>query len=204
MKGKFITIEGIEGVGKSSHVQFIRDFLKKSNYNVTTTREPGGTEVAEAIREILLKHFDESIHDETEMLLLFSGRIQHVNNVIKPALENDRWVVCDRYLDATLAYQGGGRNISQKHILFLYKWLFGDFMPDLTILLDAPVDIALGRIKQRSLDRIEKETKSFFERTRRSYLSLAKQFPKRIKVIDASKDIHDVQKDIKVLLENWI
>lgn len=204
MSAKFISIEGIEGVGKSSHVQHIRDWLNKRQIANIATREPGGTEVAEAIREVLLKSYDEVVHDETELLLMYASRIQHVKNKINPALNDGKWVVCDRFLDATLAYQGGGRGLSVDHILQLHKWLLDNQMPDLTFVLDAPVEVALKRITNRSLDRIEKETQSFFERIRHQYLQLANQYPKRIKVIDASVDIKAVREQISQVLESWI
>jgi dTMP kinase len=204
MSAKFISIEGIEGVGKSSHVQHIRDWLNKRQIANIATREPGGTEVAEAIREVLLKSYDEVVHDETELLLMYASRVQHVKNKINPALNDGKWVVCDRFLDATLAYQGGGRGLSVDHILQLHKWLLDNQMPDLTFVLDAPVEVALKRIANRSLDRIEKETQSFFERIRHQYLQLANQYPKRIKVIDASVDIKAVREQISQVLESWI
>ncbi len=205
IKGKFITIEGIEGVGKSTNVNFIAKYIIDAGFQAVVTREPGGTPVSEAIRGIILSEFDEEMYGETELLLLYAGRFQHVENMIKPALKKGKWVVCDRFTDATYAYQGAGRGIPITKIDELYHWTLGNFEPDLTVLLDAPVDLAFERIlKLRDLDRIEKEKKSFFERIRAQYLDMAKRHPERYRVVDAARPLEDVQKTIKGILDEFI
>jgi dTMP kinase len=201
-KGKFITIEGIEGVGKSSNVNFIANLIQKAGNKVIITREPGGTPIAEAIRGILLSEFEEPTLSETELLLLYAGRLQHVEHVIKPALNEGKWVVCDRFIDATYAYQGAGRGIAIEKIDELNRWTLGNFHPDLTIILDAPVEKAFERIQNhRNLDRIEKEKMSFFERIRQQYLNMAKQSD-RYHVIDASLSLGEVQNVIQNILKD--
>jgi dTMP kinase len=200
-KGIFITIEGIEGVGKSSNVNFIANLIQNAGHQVIVTREPGGTPIAEAIRGIVLSEFDEVTLGETELLLLYAGRLQHVEHVIKPALNQGKWVVCDRFIDATYAYQGAGRGIPIEKIDELNRWTLGEFHPDLTIILDAPVETAFERIhKHRDLDRIEKEKKSFFEKIRQQYLTMAKQ-SMRYHVVDASRSLVEVQNTIQKLLQ---
>lgn len=201
-KGKFITIEGIEGVGKSSNVNFIANLIQNAGHQVVVTREPGGTPIAEAIRRILLSEFEESTLAETELLLLYAGRLQHVEHVIKPALNQGKWVVCDRFTDATYAYQGAGRGIAIEKIDAINHWALGSFHPDLTIILDAPPETAFERIqKNRNLDRIEKEKMSFFEKIRRQYLQMAKQ-SERYYVIDASNPLTTVQSTIQNILKD--
>jgi len=202
-RGKFITLEGSEGVGKSSNIQFIANTLKALGIAVVTTREPGGTPIAEEIRQILLTEYEEPTLPETELLLLYAGRKQHVEHLIKPALALGKWVVCDRFFDATFAYQGAGRNIAIEKIEQLNQWALGEFSPDLTILLDAPVDIAFERIKhERKLDRFEKEKKEFFEKIRMQYLRIAQKNPHRYHVVDAAKTLVEVQTEIKKCLDN--
>jgi dTMP kinase len=201
-KGKFITIEGIEGVGKSSNANFIANLIHEAGHQVIVTREPGGTPIAEAIRGILLSEFDEQTLGETELLLLYAGRLQHVEHVIKPTLAQGKWVVCDRFIDATYAYQGAGRGIAISKIDELNQWTLGDFVPDYTIILDAPVEMAFERIhKHRDLDRIEKEKKSFFERIRLQYLAMAQRHPQRYHVVDAAKPLEAVQEKIQSLMK---
>lgn len=200
-KGKLITLEGVEGVGKSSNVQFVAELLKASGKEVVVTREPGGTEMAEAIRKILLSEHDEIVLPKTELLLLYAARWQHVEHVIRPALEAGRWVVCDRFSDATFAYQGGGRQVAKSEIQTLHHWTLGNFEPDCTILLDAPVEVAFERIREkRQLDRFEKEHQVFFERIRAAYLEIADNAP-RMHIVDAAQSLPDVQNQIKVILE---
>lgn len=204
-KGKLITIEGIEGVGKSSNVNFIAKFIHDAGNQVIVTREPGGTPIAESIRGILLSEFDETTLGQTELLLLYAGRLQHVEHVIKPALAQGKWVICDRFIDATYAYQGAGRGISIDKIDELNRWTLGDFVPDHTIILDAPVEVAFERIlKHRDLDRFEKEKKPFFERIRLQYLAMAKRHPQRYIVVDAAKPLEVVQHTIQTLLKDLI
>ncbi len=204
-QGKFITVEGIEGVGKTSNVNFIAKYIHDAGFDVIVTREPGGTPVAEAIRGIILSEFDEQMFGETELLLLYAARLQHVENVIKPALKKGQWVVCDRFTDATYAYQGAGRGVPIERIDELSHWTLGDFEPDWTILLDAPVELAFERIlKHRDLDRIEKEKKNFFERIRQQYLALAKRSLERYRLVDASRSLEEVQQTITSILTTII
>jgi len=203
--GKFITVEGIEGVGKSTNVAFLREAIEKRGYEVLTTREPGGTPMAERIREMLIEHGDETVPDITELLLMFASRSLHVNNVIQPALAAGTWVVCDRFTDASRAYQGGGRGFPQEDINRLAEWVHGDLRPDLTILLDAPVETGMSRAGRRgSPDRIEIERADFFERVRECYLSLAENDPERFAVIDASRDIDAVRVSIESVIDSII
>lgn len=198
MSGKFLTLEGIEGVGKSSNMQFIAQLLKQSGHDVLLTREPGGTPIAERVRHILLSEFEERTFPKTELLLLYAGRLQHVETVIKPALQAGKWVLCDRFTDATFAYQGAGRGIPLADIELIHQWTLGDFAPEVTFILDAPVELAFSRIhKQRDLDRFEKEQKPFFERIRHHYLSLSQKDPKRYQLIDASQPLPQVQNTLR-------
>jgi len=205
MKSRFITIEGVEGVGKSTVLAFISAQLKKEAIDFVVTREPGGTKVAEALRDIMLHHETEPLLPETELLLLFAGRAQHIAEVIQPALKSGKWVVCDRFVDASFAYQGGGRNIPMQHIEYLSRWIVRDCKPDLTLLLDAPVEIGLERLKKRGAkDRIEKENIIFFERVRQVYLDRAKQESNRFVVISANQSIEQVEKHINFTLKKII
>ncbi|MDX1901941.1 MAG: dTMP kinase [Gammaproteobacteria bacterium] len=205
MVGKFITIEGIEGAGKSSAMRFIESYLQESKINFVSTREPGGTPAAEAIRQILLAPNDEAITSETELLLMFASRSQHVTHVILPALKAGRWVVSDRFTDASYAYQGGGRRLSIEQITQLEHWVTNNTQPDLTILLDVSPEIGLARAKHRGPhDRIEQEKQDFFARVRAVYLARAKQFPQRIHVIDASQSEEKVRAEIKTQLDCFL
>lgn len=203
--GKFITVEGIEGVGKSTNVVFLREAIEKRGIEVLTTREPGGTPMAERIREMLIEHGDEPVPDITELLLMFASRSLHVNNVIQPALAAGTWVICDRFTDASRAYQGGGRGFPLKDINRLAEWVHGDLRPDLTILLDAPVATGMNRAGRRgSPDRIEIERVDFFERVRECYLSLAEAEPERFVVVDASVDMDTVRASIASIVDRII
>jgi len=205
MQGKFITIEGIEGVGKSTNIDFIASFLKSHNINLITTREPGGTELAEKIREVLLNSKKERVPEIAELLLFFAARSFHVNNVIQPALIKGTFVVCDRFTDATVAYQGSGRGFNIDRINLIANWVHNDIKPDITILLDAPAEVGMERAKKRgSKDRMESEKMSFYKRVRKGYLDLAKNEPERFAIIDATKSLIEVQKDIKNCLENLV
>ena len=204
-QGKFITLEGGEGVGKSTNIQFIKEFLQARNIPVISTREPGGTPVAEAIRELLLQKNNESFSKQSELLLMFAARAQHLSQVIQPNLKKGIWVLCDRFTDATYAYQGGGRKLDKDTIAWLENLVQGDFRPDLTLLLDAPIEVGLNRAKARSaLDRFESEQIIFFEAVRSVYLDRAQQFPERIKIIKANQTLVDVQKDIVKVLKQVI
>lgn len=205
LKGKFITLEGGEGVGKTTNMNFLKQYLDLHDIPVILTREPGGTRLAEQIRALLLQASDESITDQAELLLMFAARAQHVKQVIEPALHNGFWVICDRFTDATYAYQGGGRNMSAQAIQWLENFVQGSLRPDLTLLFDAPVEIGLQRAHRRgSLDRIESETLAFFEQVRRAYLLQAKLEPERIKVIKSDQPLIDVQSEITHYLHPFI
>lgn len=205
MTGKFITIEGGEGVGKSSNIAFILSYLKNKNIDVVSTREPGGTEISEKIRDLLLDAKNKAMASDTELLLMFAARAQHLEELIKPSLSQNKWVLCDRFTDATYAYQGGGRGISMQRIAELENWVQGDLRPDLTILLDVSIEIGMQRASERSEpDRIEQEKNNFFESVRQTYLQMAKDSPQRYRVIDASQNLEAVQNDIAVTLDEYL
>ena len=196
-RGKFISIEGIEGVGKSTNVAHLTGILEERGHKVLTTREPGGTPMAERIRELLIEHGDEPMPEIAELLLMFASRALHVSNVIQPALAAGTWVVCDRFTDASRAYQGGGRGIPLDDINQLARWVMGDLKPDLTILLDAPVETGMSRAGQRGdPDRFEVERSEFFGRVRDAYLQLAEAEPERFVIVDATQALESVQNDI--------
>lgn len=200
-RGKFITIEGGEGAGKSTNIAFIRDYLQRQHIDAVFTREPGGTPSAEQIRELLLDNRTQ-ISADTELLLMFAARAQHITDVIEPALHAGRWVICDRFTDATYAYQGGGRGIDQQRIAALEDWVQGDFRPDMTLILDLPVETGMQRAGARSApDRFEQENMAFFNRVRDTYLQRANQYPQRYAVIDASPDLDAVQAEIRQTLD---
>lgn len=201
----FITLEGIEGVGKSTHLAFIKRHLKEAGQTVVVTREPGGTPVAEAIRKVVLVPQEEPITPETELLLLFASRAQHIAQVIRPALAAGKSVICDRFTDATYAYQGAGRGMAIKRIAVLEKWVQAGLHPHCVLLLDAPVKVALKRIMRRKrLDRIEAEQEEFFQRVREGYLARAKELPNRYHVINAAAPITKVRKQIKDVLNGLL
>lgn len=201
-KNYFITVEGIEGAGKSTVVKFIQQWLVAKNIPHLVTREPGGTPIAEEIRQLLLFHHLEKMYSDTELLLMFAGRAQHLAMKIKPALAEGKWVICDRFTDASYAYQGGGRGIDYQRIAILENWVQGELRPDLTLLLDLPVTLGFERIKQRCLqDRIEKEKIYFFERVRDAYLERAKQNPERYRIIHAHLELSDVCRQIEQSLQ---
>lgn len=204
-RGKFITIEGIEGVGKSTNIAVLVERIEAAGYKVLTTREPGGTPLAEDIRDIVQHRSDEPIPEIAELLLIFAARSLHVNNVILPALEAGTWVISDRFTDSSRAYQGGGRGIPMASIDLLADWVHGDAWPDLTILLDAPVEIGMQRAGHRSApDRFEQERHDFFERVRECYLQLASQEPSRFIVIDTARSLDAVRADIITLADQLI
>ena len=195
--GRFITLEGIEGVGKSTQVSFVVEQLRAAGHQVTVTREPGGTALGEAVRGLLLDTELPPMAPTTELLLVFAARAEHLARVIEPALASGSWVVCDRFTDATWAYQGGGRQLPKAAIAALENLVQGARRPDLTLLLDAPVPVALGRAKARgAADRFESERAQFFERVRAAYLEKAGQEPGRFRVIDAARSLGDVQTSI--------
>ncbi len=196
-RGKFITVEGIEGVGKSTNIDHMRVAIEARGLQVLTSREPGGTPMAEEIRGLLLEHGDEPMPDIVELLLMFAARALHVNNVIKPALEKGIWVISDRFTDTSRAYQGAGRGFPLSDINRLADWVHGDLQPDLTVLLDADVETAIGRAGKRGEpDRIEKEKIDFFIRARDCFLSLAAAEPERFAVVDANSDMPAVKASI--------
>jgi len=202
IRGKFITLEGGEGVGKTTNLHFIKSYLQDHNIPVTLTREPGGTPLAENIRKLLLDNDSEAVSETAELLLIFAARAQHIKHVIEPALAEGTWVICDRFTDATYAYQGGGRNMRISTIESLENWVQGSLRPDLTILLDAPVEIGLERARLRSaFDRFESEKISFFEQVRRAYLLQLELNPQRIKLIKANQPLIDVQKALIDLIQ---
>lgn len=204
-RGLFVTVEGGEGVGKSTNITFLSDLLERAGIPFIVTREPGGTPLAEDIRQLLLRPREESVDENTELLLMFAARAQHIAEVIEPALSQGQWVVCDRFTDATYAYQGGGRGISIRKIAELEQWVQGELRPDITLLLDAPVSIGLERASQRgALDRFENEQQQFFENVRKGYLSLAKTHPKRFKVINASRPLSEVQQSVALVVSAMI
>lgn len=204
-RGQFITVEGTEGVGKSTNMDFIESWLKKAGKELVITREPGGTELGEKLRAVLLDAKEQSMCDDTELLLMFAARAQHLNKVIQPALDAGKWVLCDRFTDSTYAYQGGGRGIELSRIAQLETWVQGDRRPDMTLILDLPIDVGLERAGKRSApDRFELEKHDFFNRVRDTYLSRAAANPERYQVIDASPSISDVQQSIQTVLEKMV
>ena len=201
-RGRFITVEGTEGVGKSTNMAFIEEWLIKAGKELVITREPGGTVLGEKLRAVLLDAKEQSMCDDTELLLMFAARSQHLHEVIQPALASGKWVLCDRFTDATYAYQGGGRGIDMSRIGQLEQWVQGDLRPDLTLILDLPVDVGLDRAGKRSApDRFELEKHDFFNKVRDTYLSRAAEHPSRYRVIDASPSINEVQQSIQAVLE---
>lgn len=201
-RGQLITLEGIEGVGKSTVLKFVvKTLADQLNGPVVQTREPGGTPLAERIRDLALKTTDETVHADTELLLMFASRAQHVQEVILPALSRGDWVVSDRYVDASYAYQCGGRGLDMKKIATLEKLVAGDLKPSLVIILDAPVEVGMARAKKRKAeDRIEREKAAFFERVRATYLERAKADPSRYAIVDASLNVEEVEAQIKQVI----
>lgn len=198
--GKFITFEGIEGVGKSTNIAHLTTLLEEHGCKVLTTREPGGTPMAERLRDMVAEHGDEAMPDIAELLIVFAARALHVNNVIQPALAAGTWVVCDRFTDSSRAYQGAGRGLPQEDINRLAGWVHGDLRPDLTILLDAPVETGMGRAGRRGKpDRFESEETEFFARVRATYLQLAESEPDRFVIVDATQELDVVKADIAAI-----
>ncbi len=196
--GRFITFEGIDGAGKSTHLAFVSDFLKAAGKTVVVTREPGGTPLGEKLRELLLH---ESMHLETEALLMFAARREHLAQVIEPALARGDWVVCDRFTDATFAYQGGGRKLSTEKLEALEQWVHPHLQPDLTLLFDVPLEVARARLDAtRELDKFEQEKADFFTATREGYLRRAAQFPDRFRLIDSTQAIADIQRQLAAIV----
>jgi dTMP kinase len=201
MQGKFITLEGTEGAGKSTALSYVEGKIRAAGIDLIVTREPGGTALGEKIRALLLDKNHSAMCDDTELLLMFAARAQHLDELILPALSKGQWVLCDRFTDATYAYQGGGRGLNVDHIVTLENLVQGDLRPDVTLLLDIPVEQGLARAGERGeLDRFEQEKVEFFERVRRTYLDRAAQYPDQYRVIDASKSIDEVQSQLDSVL----
>jgi dTMP kinase len=200
-RGLFITVEGCEGVGKSTNIQFITDALKRAGVEFILTREPGGTPLAEDIRQLLLTPREESVAENAELLLMFAARAQHIAQVIEPALAAGKWVICDRFTDSTFAYQGGGRGISMQKIADLEQWVQGDLRPSYTLLLDADIEVGMARANKRGkLDRFEQEQRQFFENVRSAYLAMAQAFPQRYRVINAGQALEQVQLELSRII----
>ena len=198
-RGLFLSFEGTEGAGKSSNLQYVKEMLETSGKTVLVTREPGGTEVGERIREILLNPDLPAMHSDTELLLMFASRAEHYQHKILPALNEGQWVLCDRFTDASFAYQGGGRGIDMARIAELEFWVLGGRKPDQTFLFDLPVEIGLSRAKSRgAADRFEQEAVLFFQRIRDCYLARAAAEPTRFKVLDASQSLEQVRDQLKM------
>lgn len=200
MRGKFITLEGLEGVGKTTNRAFVEKLLNDNGISFVGTREPGGTELGETLRNLVL-HAAGQMRDETELLLMTASRVEHVGKVIEPALSSGQWVLCDRFLDASIAYQGAGRELGVDRVAELHQMMGVTLEPDLTLLLDMPVEAGLARMAARGEpDRIERETLAFFERARSAYLQRAAEAPQRVVVIDASSTLDVVQASVKAAL----
>lgn len=204
MRGRFITFEGGEGVGKSTQVVRLADWLRAGGRDVVLTREPGGTPRAEQLRRMLLERGEEPMPDSCELLLMFAARATHLDNLVRPALERGSWVLCDRFTDATYAYQGGGRGVAETRIDALVEIVHGGFEPDLTVLLDAPVATGMARAHQRNggegPDRFETERQEFFERVRAVYLARARRYPSRVRVVEAGGTVEAVEAAVRRLV----
>jgi len=201
MKGKFITLEGVDGAGKSTHLNWLVETLRSRGKTVIQTREPGGTPLGEKLRELLLH---EPMHLETEALLMFAARREHLEQVILPAVQRGGWVVCDRFTDASFAYQGGGRGLSTDKLAELERWVQGEVQPDLTLLFDLPIDIAAQRMAgaARTLDRFEQEKADFHERVRAAYLARAAENPARFRVLDGRQSIEQIKNQLEVIISS--
>lgn len=205
MRGKFITLEGIEGSGKTTQLEFLVDYITKAGKQVVCTREPGGTEVSERIRDILLDNQLPGMHSDTELMLMFAARVEHIKQVIEPALNSGKWVVCDRFYDATYAYQGYGRDISLQRIDELKAFSIGSLVPDKTFILDVSLDVSMFRVTQRgNKDRFENEKIDFYKKVREGYLTIAKQNSERVCLINADQTIKEVQAEIQTSLDQLL
>jgi dTMP kinase len=205
-RGSFITLEGIEGAGKSTVARWVGQWLSRRGIRATLTREPGGTALAERVRQIVLERGEERLSAATETLLMFAARGIHLENLIRPALARGEWIVCDRFTDASRAYQGGGRGVDPAWIESLAAEVQGGLQPDCTLLLDLPVPLGLERARSRrgAADRFEEETQAFFERVRAAYLELARREPRRIRLIDASVPLEAVSGQVEAVLETLV
>ncbi|RMG36492.1 MAG: dTMP kinase [Gammaproteobacteria bacterium] len=204
-QGRFVTIEGIEGAGKSTCMQLAARVISDHGIELVQTREPGGTPLGEELRDLLLGHRHTGMSEDAELLLMFAARAEHLHRRIEPALEQGQWVLCDRFTDATYAYQGAGRGIPKDRISVLEQWVQGARRPDLTILMDLPVTLGLERAGRRSdPDRFEREDLAFFERVRQGYREIAAREPQRVRVVDASRALATVQDEIRGILEAFM
>ncbi|BAN69102.1 dTMP kinase [endosymbiont of unidentified scaly snail isolate Monju] len=204
-RGAFITIEGIEGAGKTTCMGVVAERIAAAGIGLLQTREPGGTPLGEDLRALLLGHRHEGVSSDTELLLMFAARAEHLAARIRPALDAGDWVLCDRFTDATYAYQGAGRGIPEARIAALEEWVQGDLRPDLTLLMDLPVTLGLERAGKRSApDRFEREAQAFFERVREGYLRIAREQPQRVRVVDAARPLAEVSAEIARLVDDFI
>lgn len=200
--GKFITFEGIDGAGKSTHIGYLVEALQQRGIQVVQSREPGGTKLGEILRDLLLQ---QPMHLETEALLMFAVRREHIAQVIEPALQRGDWVVCDRFTDSSFAYQGGGRKLSIDKLNALEQWVHPHLQPDLTLLFDVPIEVARARLDAtRALDKFEQEQADFFANTRAEYLRRAAEFPERFRIIDSTQPIDAIQQQLDTLLERLL
>lgn len=200
--GKFITFEGIDGAGKSTHISFVQQLIEAQGISVVSTREPGGTELGETLRGILL---NQKMHLETEAMLMFASRREHLAQVIEPALAAGQWLISDRFTDASFAYQGGGRHLSIEKLNALESWVHPHLQPDLTFLFDVPISVAKARLDAtRTLDKFEKEDAEFFNNTRNEYLRRAKEFPQRFRVIDSTRSIEEIREELQLIVNRLI
>lgn len=209
LRGKFISVEGQDGAGKSTNISVIKRLLREQNISVVETREPGGTALGETIRSLILDSSDEKFGDQAELLLMFAARAQHIEQVIEPALAKGDWVLCDRFTDASYAYQGGGRQLGFDKIAKLEQLVQGDLRPDLTVLLDLPIEIGESRTQSRSTtdsiaDRFEMQELDFKQRVRNSYLQIAEDHPQRVKVVNASQSLTEVELAIATVVNKFI
>lgn len=199
MRGRFITLEGIDGAGKSTHLEWLARFVDERGIRVTVTREPGGTATGESLRELLL-HGKATLHPETETLLVFAARREHIDKVIEPALASGAWVICDRFTDATYAYQSGGSGVSWSKIAQLEQWTQDGLQPDTTVLFDVAPEVGLARAARgKSPDRFESERAAFYERARQAYLERAREAPHRVHVVDANRPVAEVHKTLELI-----
>lgn len=201
MRGKFLTLEGIDGAGKSSHTTFMADCIRSRGFEVVTTREPGGTKLGETLRTMLL---NEKMHPDTEALLMFASRREQLAEIIEPALASGAWIICDRFTDSTYAYQCGGRGLSAERTAILEQWVHGHLQPDMTFLFDAPLSVARERLDKNTTepDKFEREQNDFFAKVREAYLQRAAEFPARIKVINSAQPMASIQAELAALLES--
>ncbi len=197
LRGRFITLEGVDGAGKSTHIPYVSELLHRAGHEVVLTREPGGTPLAERLRELLLH---EAMHPETETLLMFAARREHIEQVIQPALVRGAWVLSDRFTDASFAYQHGGRGVDADKIRILESWVQGGLQPDLTLLFDVPVAVSCQRlVGARDPDRFEQESAPFFERIRNAYLQRAADFPARFHIVDGNRSIDEIRQSLDTI-----